>query len=354
MKRLALGLTALAAAALPLHSAFAAPGGGTGTNPPPPPVVDTRAAFTLNVQGWVTGAPDGNKSLIFRLFEQDPGCDVGTAVSCPATPALFEETKDVSMYGQWFATALGSTVDGGLSPSLFAGKQRLQVRWYAPSAPTVALGTLQVGSAPYAWTMVPGAVVQTNLSFTPALELGNSAGPALRARVTAGAGNALRSLGGVHVATQSATGIALDAVSSAASGSGAGLVAAVSSPLGTALSIHDAEVWSVTGRNAVDGEDVFRVSYSGAVQVKGRTLPRKGPDGTPGQNGSNGAAGASPSASSQTLCTVTSSGSCGNICRGGSWLLGSVSAPCLVAASTGSCLRSESTGSCCVCSSTRF
>lgn len=347
MPRVFLFLAVLLAA-----SSFAAgTGGGGGTTPPPTGTVDSPSAFTPMVRGAVTGAIDGNITLIFRLYALASGCDVSPPTSCTRT-LLFEETKSVVIASQNFVTGIGSSIAAGLDLALVAGKTRLVVQWFAPSSPNTSLGSFAMSSTPYALTLVPGAVVRTDSNL--GLELGNSAGPALRASTTGTNSNAMRVAGQTAGRTSSTVGgAAIHGLSTATSGSAVGVTAVTNSPEGRAVYLLG-EGELIEGSASETSSPVFRVDAQAKIYLNGQQLPRKGPAGNAGPNGTNGTAGTAPSGNSKTFGVLTPNSSCANVCLNGAILMGVIPAPCTLNTSGGWLERLTSSGACCVCSSTRF
>jgi len=113
-----------------------------------------------------TGEPvdDGAYTMTFRLYDVDSG----------GTP-LWTETKDVMVEGGVFSTALGDTA--ALDPGLFNG----QSLWLGTKVGADAEATPRqlILPAPYAVSLVPGAVVSTTSSSAVLTLINNGAGDGL-------------------------------------------------------------------------------------------------------------------------------------------------------------------------------
>ena len=332
------GLQLIQTGSLGANVAFAngggigAAGGGTGVivQPDLPPIeaVVTPGAYTIPVEGTVENAANGSLKLIFSLYEEDT--------------LLFTETRTVTISNEQFSLRLGRMTNGivALSPAVFAGTKRAEVRWARETSPSVVEGTQFLGAAPYAMTLSPGARIKST-SSAPALTISNSST-------------------GLKATASSSSGRAVVGESTASSGNTYGVEGRAVSASGAAGHFVNSDGDLIIGRASASGEVKFRVANNGDVYVRGTKIGQTGPKGDKGDTGNKGddgprgttgTKGDDGAGAADSFCVTRNQTNCAGVCSNGSVLVASTVSPCAVSAGVG-CDYQGTGGACCVCSST--
>lgn len=341
-------------------------------NPTPTPIpINSNIANQLPFIGHISGQPDGQVSLQFRIYDSST---VGYG------NVLFQETQTVTVTGGAFTAYLGVNTNGGMDPAVLAGKYNAYVAFAYAATPSTEIGArTPLRAAAFATTLSPGATVAGD-TVSGTLDLtesqaynsyGYNTGTAPALKVTNNGSGSAGVFVGAHTTT---TTPALTATSptpaargvfasaNATSGNTTGVEGRSASPSGAGgVFVNTGGGDLIEAKNSVSGSPVFRVANDGNLWVNGTQIGLTGPKGNQGPQGCQGPQGVKgdpggtgpqgPTGVNMfAVCVEAPTSACISACNGG--MVTSVASPCTIGIppnQSNGCVYNGSDGACCLC-----